>query len=125
MYMALKHSHIGFVYLSFILFLVRFGLANYKPALNGNKALNIATHGINALLLATAGALCVTLSQYPFEAAWVTAKLLGLIAYVALGVIAIKKVNVKAFVLAIVVFLYLFGVAKAHSALSWVGMLIA
>jgi len=125
MYMALKHSHIGFVYLSFILFLVRFGLANYKPALNSNKALNIATHGINALLLATAGALCVTLSQYPFEAAWVTAKLLGLIAYVALGVIAIKKVNVKAFVLAILVFLYLFGVAKAHSALSWVGMLIA
>ncbi len=125
MYMALKHSHIGFVYLSLILFVVRFGLANYKPLLNSNKALNIATHGINALLLLTAAALCVTLSQYPFEAAWVTAKLLGLVAYVVLGVIAIKKVNVKAFVLALVVFAYIFGVAKAHSALSWVGMLIS
>ena len=125
MYMALKHSHIGFVYLSFILFVVRFVLANYKPLLNSNKALNIATPGIHALLLITAGALCVTLSHYPFEAAWVTAKLLGLIAYVVLGVIAIKKVNVKAFVLALVVFVYIFGVAKAHSALSWVGILIA
>jgi len=125
MYMALKHSHIGFVYLSLILFIVRFGLANYRPALNSNKALNIATHGINALLLVTAASLCVMLDQYPFEAAWVTAKLLGLIAYVVLGVIAIKKVNVKAFVAALVVFCYLFGAAKAHSALSWLGFVFA
>ncbi|MDQ4427022.1 SirB2 family protein, partial [Thalassolituus sp.] len=112
-------------YLSFILFQVRVGQAKYKPAHNRNKAQKIPTHRNNAQLHPTAGARCVTLSQYPFEAAWVTAKLLGLIAYVVLGVIAIKKVNVKAFVLAIVVFVYLFGVAKAHSALSWVGMLIA
>ncbi|MEK9712868.1 MAG: SirB2 family protein [Thalassolituus sp.] len=122
--MTIKHAHVGFVYLSLILFLVRFGLANFKPALNSNKLLNIGTHGINALLLVTAGTLCVMLEQYPFTSGWVTAKLLGLVVYVVLGVIAIKKVNIKAFGLALLIFAYLFGVAKAHSALSWVGLLL-
>jgi len=125
MYMTIKHAHVGFVYLSLILFLVRFGLANVKPVLNSNKLLNIATHGINALLLVTAGTLCVLLEQYPFTSGWVTAKLLGLVVYVVLGVIAIKKVNIKAFGLALLTFAYLFGVAKAHSALSWAGLLFA
>ena len=125
MYMTIKHAHVGFVYLSLILFLVRFGLANFKPALNSNKLLNIGTHGINALLLVTAGTLCVLLEQYPFTSGWVTAKLLGLVVYVVLGVIAIKKVNIKAFGLALLTFAYLFGVAKAHSALSWIGLLLA
>lgn len=123
MYMALKHSHVGFVYLSLILFVLRFALAYVKPSLNSNKLLNIAPHVISTLLLITAGLLCVQLEQYPFTDAWVTAKLLGLVVYIVLGVVAIKKMNVKAFVLALVTFGYIFGVAKAHSALSWISLL--
>lgn len=122
MYMALKHSHVGFVYLSLILFVLRFALAYVKPALNNNKILKIAPHVISALLLITAVLLCVQLEQYPFTDAWVTAKLLGLVAYVVFGILAIKKMNVPMFVLALLTFGYLFGVAKMHSALSWLSL---
>lgn len=122
MYMALKHSHVGFVYLSLILFVLRFALAYLKPALNSNKILKIAPHVISALLLITAVLLCVQLEQYPFTDAWVTAKLLGLVAYVVFGILAIKKMNVPMFVLALLTFCYIFGVAKTHSALSWLSL---
>lgn len=125
MYMALKHSHMGFAYLSVILFVLRFALANVKPALNSNKLLNIVTHGINALLLATAAMLCLQLGQYPFADGWVTAKLLGLVVYVVLGVLAMKKTDLKLFVAALLVFAYLIGTAKAHSALSWLAVVFA
>ncbi|WP_300424287.1 SirB2 family protein [uncultured Thalassolituus sp.] len=125
MYMALKHSHMGFAYLSVILFVLRFALAYYKPALNSNKVLNIVTHGINALLLITAAMLCLQLQQYPFTDGWVTAKFLGLVVYVVLGVIAMKKASLKMFVAALVVFAYLIGTAKAHSALSWLAVVFA
>jgi uncharacterized membrane protein SirB2 len=123
MYMALKHSHVGFVYLSLILFVLRFALAYVKPTWNNNKLMKIGPHVISALLLITAGLLCVQLQQYPFAEAWVTAKLLGLVAYVVFGILAIKKMNVKMFALALVTFCYIFGVAKMHSALSWVAMI--
>lgn len=123
MYMALKHSHVGFVYLSLLLFLLRFALAFLKPALNNHKLLNVAPHVISTLLLITAGMLCVQLEQYPFTEGWVTAKLLGLIAYVVLGVVAMKKRDVKMFALSLLTFCYVFGVAKSHSALSWLAMM--
>ena len=84
MYMALKHSHVGFVYLSLILFVLRFALAYVKPTWNNNKLMKIGPHVISALLLITAGLLCVQLQQYPFAEAWVTAKLLGLVVYLSL-----------------------------------------
>jgi len=104
---------------------LRFVLANVKPALNGNKVFNIVTHAINGLLLVTAGMLCVQLGQYPFVEGWVTAKLIGLVLYVVLGVIAMKKADIRMFVGALLVFAYLIGTAKSHSALSWFASLAA
>ena len=125
MYMALKHSHMGFAYLSVILFLVRFALVKFRPELNSNKLLNIVTHGINALLLVTAATLCFQIGQYPFVDGWVTAKLLGLVVYVVLGVLAMKKADIRMFAAALLVFAYLVGTAKAHSALSWLAIVFA
>jgi uncharacterized membrane protein SirB2 len=42
------------------------------------------------LLLATAVALTAMLGQYPFVDAWLTAKLAGLLAYIGLGIVALR-----------------------------------
>lgn len=118
-YLALKHAHSGLAYLSILLFIVRFGLYQWRESLSAIKILNIVPHVINTGLLIAAIALCISIGQYPVTDAWVTAKVIGLLAYIGLGIIAIKRKNWVAFALSLVVVAYMIGVAKSHSVLSW------
>lgn len=118
-YTALKASHVGLAYLSILLFIIRFGLFKLKPAFKNNIILKILPHIIDTLLLVFAIWLCVMIGQYPLTDHWITAKVLGLVAYIGFGVIAIKKGKTWAFVAALVSFAYIFSAAKAHSALSF------
>lgn len=118
-YSALKHSHVGLAYLSILLFIIRFGLFKLKPTFKSNKILKILPHVIDTFLLIFAIFLCREISQYPLTDHWITAKVLGLIAYIGFGVVAIKQGKNWAFVAALVSFAYIFSAAKAHSALSF------
>ena len=71
------------------------------------------------ILIVFAILLCIEISQYPLTDHWLTAKVLGLVAYIGFGMIAIKRGKTWAFVAALVSFAYIFGAAKAHSALSF------
>jgi len=56
------------------------------------------------------------LRQYPFASGWLTAKVTGLVVYVVLGTIALKRgrtlrVRVAAWIAAQLVFLYIVSVA--------------
>ncbi|MDF1764114.1 MAG: SirB2 family protein [Oleibacter sp.] len=123
LYAAFKHSHIALVYLSLLLFVLRFAFAYIRPSLNQMKIFKVGPHAVALLLLITAGVLCVIIGQYPFEQAWVTAKFIGLFVYIILGLIAIKKQKFGVFILTLLTFAYLVGVARMHSALSWIMML--
>lgn len=90
MYMAFKHMHMMFVVLSVSLFLVRYAMSLKPAAMLSNKFFKIAPHVIDTLLLLTAVMLMVTIQQYPFSSAWLTEKLLAVIAYIALGVMAFR-----------------------------------
>ena len=90
MYMALKHSHMLFVALSVSFFIVRFLLSFKAPALLQKKFFKITPHVVDTLLLLTAIALMVTINQYPIQNAWLTDKVVGLFAYIALAVMALK-----------------------------------
>ena len=118
-YSALKHSHIGLAYLSILLFIIRFALFKFKPAFKSNKVLKILPHIIDTFLLIFAIWLCVMIGQYPLTDHSLTGKVLGLVGYIAFGIIAIKQGKNWAFVAALISFAYIFGAAKSHSALSF------
>jgi uncharacterized membrane protein SirB2 len=90
MYMALKHTHLLLVAISLSLLLLRFGLSLKDSPLLQRKFLKIAPHVVDTLLLLSAVGLMLTISQYPFVTPWLTEKLFGVLAYIALGVMALK-----------------------------------
>jgi uncharacterized membrane protein SirB2 len=122
-YNAIKHAHIGIAYLSILLFIIRFALFKFKPLLRNNKLLKILPHIIDTFLLIFAIWLCTIISQYPLTDHWLTAKVIGLVGYIAFATIAIKQGKLWAFVAALVSFAYIFGAAKSHSALSFFSLL--
>jgi uncharacterized membrane protein SirB2 len=121
-YFALKHLHVTFAALSGLLFLVR-GIW----MLSGSKRLQarwvkIVPHVVDTLLLASAIGLAVWSSQYPGQQAWLTAKVLALVAYIVLGIIALKRgrtrqVRLAAFVGALACFGYIVAVAVTRNPL--------
>jgi uncharacterized membrane protein SirB2 len=55
------------------------------------RFVRIAPHVVDTVLLASAVWLAWSLGQYPFVHGWLTAKVLGLAAYIVLGTIALKR----------------------------------
>lgn len=90
MYLALKHSHLFLVLLSVGFFVVRFVLAWFNSPFMQKKLVKIAPHIIDTLLLGSAVGLMFTISQYPFVNLWLTEKLVAVVAYILLGVMAFK-----------------------------------
>ena len=82
-YLVLKHAHAGLAYLSVTLFAVRAALSYAKPALLQGKALRIAPHLIDTLLLAAGVTLAVLAGFSPHKQPWLAAKLVALLAYIA------------------------------------------
>lgn len=125
-YWTLRHIHITAVTLSLSLFVLRglWMLAD-SPRLR-QRWVRVVPHVIDTVLLASAIALTLIIHQYPFVDAWLTAKVLGLLAYIGLGTVAIKRgrgkpVRVAAFVGALLVFGYIVGAALRHSPWAWWG----
>ncbi|HET7314282.1 SirB2 family protein [Salinisphaera sp.] len=79
--------------------------------------LRIVPHVIDTLLLASGLTLAFLIHQYPFfNSDWLTAKVIGLIAYIALGTVVFRgpsdrRWRALAGVLALLVFAYIVGVA--------------
>ena len=126
MYSALKHLHLTAVILSLCLFALRgvWMLAD-SPRL-GRRWVRIVPHVIDTALLASAIGLTVILHQYPFAQGWLTAKVLGLIAYIILGSIALKRgptkpIRAAAFIGSLAVFGYIVSVALSRSPLGFLG----
>ncbi len=125
-YWTLRHIHITAVALSLSLFVLRglWMLAD-SPRLRQPWA-RVAPHVIDTVLLASAVALTLIIHQYPFVDAWLTAKVLGLLAYIGLGTVALKRgrrkrVRMTAFLGALLVFGYMVGAALRHSPWGWIG----
>ncbi|MGI4844242.1 MAG: SirB2 family protein [Janthinobacterium lividum] len=121
-YIALKHLHVTFVALSGLLFLVRgIWMLRASPRLQQRWA-RIVPHIVDTLLLASAIGLAVVSHQYPGQMPWLTAKVVGLVAYIVLGTIALKRgrtqgVRTAAFVGALACFAYIVAVAVTKNPL--------
>jgi uncharacterized membrane protein SirB2 len=115
-YLALKYLHVACVVLSYALFLVRGVWAMRSSPLLVQRWVRIVPHVVDTVLLASAIALAILIRQYPFAAPWLTAKVIGLVIYIGLGVIALKRgrtrrVRVVAWFAAQLVFFYIVAVA--------------
>jgi uncharacterized membrane protein SirB2 len=84
------------VVLSITGFGVRGGLMLAGSPLLQTPFVRIAPHVIDTVLLASAAWLAWFLGQYPFVHPWLTAKVLGLLAYIVLGAIALKRGRTRA-----------------------------
>jgi len=85
-------------------------------------------HIVDTIFLLSGIAMLAMLSLNPLSQAWLLAKFAGLIAYILLGTIAIRRgstpqVRKVAFVAALAVFAYIVGVALSKSATSWLAYL--
>lgn len=122
MYTGLKHLHMLCAVLSIVGFTVRGVWMLRDSAMLQKKWVKIAPHIIDTILLVTAFSMAFMVSQYPFTADWLTAKLIALIAYIVLGMVALKRGKTKpvravAFVLALITFAYILGVARSKDVL--------
>ena len=118
-YPLLKMVHVGSAVVSLGLFVVRSMWMMASPRLDRHWV-KIVPHVIDTALLASAIALAVMIGNYPGTHGWLTAKVVGLVIYIVLGSIALKRgrtraVRVSAFFAALVVFGYIVTVAITKS----------
>lgn len=112
---------------SYALFFVRGVWLLRDSSLLRRRWVRIVPHGVDTLLLASAIALAVMLRQYPFVAGWLTAKVVALIVYIGLGMVAFRFAHMRrmqwtAWLAAQAVFFYIVAVAVTRQPLPWSGM---
>lgn len=120
-YIVLKQLHVACAALSFIGFFVRGIWMIRGSAMLERRWVRIVPHVNDTVLLASAIVIAVMSRQYPFVQGWLTAKLLALVLYIGLGMLALRPGRVRpqriaAWVAAQVVFIYIVAVAVTRSA---------
>ncbi len=113
MYQAVKHVHLTCVALSLSGFLLRgFWMVTGSPLLTA-RLTRIAPHVVDTVLLASA---LVLASQFTPVPAWIWAKVAGLLCYILLGMLALKRgktlaVRIAALLAAVLTFAWIVSVA--------------
>jgi uncharacterized membrane protein SirB2 len=116
MYLAVKSLHVACVIVSITGFFMRGWLTFADSPAMGRRWLKWAPHVNDTVLLAAAISLAVMSEQYPLAQSWLTAKIVGLLAYILLGMLALKPgrsrgARIAAWLAALVVFAYVVAVA--------------
>jgi uncharacterized membrane protein SirB2 len=124
MYQAIKNIHVTCVIVSLAGFTLRGWWMLVDHRLLKHRLTRILPHVVDTVLLGSAIALALMIEQYPLQAPWVTAKVVGLIVYILLGAVALKRgrtraVRVAAFVAAVGVFSWIVSVALSKNAAGW------
>lgn len=119
-YLAIKHLHVTCVVLSGLGFCLRgFWMLSESP-LRQHRLARVLPHVVDTLLLGSAVTMAWMSGQYPFVNGWLTAKLFGLLAYILLGMMALKRGRTLAirrgyFCLALLAYAYIVGVALSRN----------
>jgi len=126
-YPMLKSAHVACVAASLALFVVRGMWMLRSPDRLHAPWVRVVPHVVDTLLLASAIALAVLLRLDPLVHGWLAAKIAGLVAYIALGTVALKRGRTRgrrsvAFAAALAVYAYIVSAAITKSAagpLAW------
>jgi uncharacterized membrane protein SirB2 len=119
-YPQIKALHITAVMASGVLFFLRG--ASLQAGMKWAMAAPVRylSYGIDTVLLTAALLLVAIVHQYPFVHAWLTVKVLLLIAYVVLGTFALKRgstkqIRVACWLAALLVYAFIVSVARTHN----------
>ena len=121
---TVKTVHVTFVALSFAGFFIR-GIWMLKDSpLLQQKWVRISSQVVDTVLLVSAIILAVQLRMSPMEQPWLMAKIIALLIYIAVGLVALrlgrsKRTRLVAWLLGLVIFLYIVSVALSKSVLGW------
>ena len=120
-YLLLKHLHVTCVVLSGAGFALRaYWMLAASPLLQ-HRLTRSLPHLVDTLLLGSALLMVWMSGQYPFVQGWLTAKVLGLLAYIGFGMMALKRGRTKAVrlrfvLLAVLAYAYIVSVALSRQA---------
>lgn len=125
-YTALKYLHVACVVLSGTGFVLRGTWMMQGSPMLARRWVRVLPHVVDTVLLASAIALTLTIGQYPLVNGWLTAKLIGLAAYIVLGTVALKRgrtrgIRIAAYGGALLAFAYIVAVALTKSAVPFGG----
>lgn len=126
-YLLVKSLHVACAAASIAGFCARGTLMLRSSRLLDAPWVRVAPHVVDTVLLASALWLAWAIGQYPFVHGWVTAKVIALLAYIALGSVALrrgrtKSVRAAAFAAALAAAAYIVSVALTRDprgALAW------
>lgn len=119
MYLAVKYLHVTCVIISVTGFFVRGVLTFADSPVMRRRWLKWAPHVNDTVLLGAAIGLAAMSGQYPLSEPWLSAKIVGLLAYILLGMLALKpgrplSWRVSAWLAALAVFGYVVSVAVSR-----------
>jgi len=116
LFSILKAVHMLTVLITIVGFVIRgIWMMRGSPLLN-TRPVRIVPHINDTLLLISAVSAAAILGQYPFVDTWLTAKMLGLTAYILLGAVALtygptRRIRISAYAGALLSFTYVITVA--------------
>lgn len=120
----LKYIHVTSVALSYSLFFARgIWMLRASPLLQ-QRWVRIAPHAVDTVLLTSAVALAWQLGYSPLNQPWLAAKIVGLLLYIVIGSIALKRgktrvVRITAWLGAQAIFAYIVAVAITKNPQPW------
>ena len=128
MYQTIKLLHVSAALLTITGFLVRGFWMMSESRLLQHKLTRVLPHIIDTIFLASGIYLVVQIGGGVLTETWMIVKIAGLIVYIVLGIIALRRgrtpaIRLTAFVAAIAVYAYVYGVAVSGSPASWLKVL--
>lgn len=123
-YLAIKQLHMGCAAVSLSLFLLRGAWMLKESAMLQRRWVRIVPHVVDTVLLGSAIMLVLISGQYPFAQPWLGAKVIALVLYIVLGIVALKRgrtlrVRALAFGAALLTFAYIVMVAITRQAIPF------
>lgn len=123
-YLEIRTVHIGSVIASGLIFLMRATARNlFDASWPMALPLRILVYTVDTILLTAALMLMTIVRQYPFVDAWLTMKVVLLVAYIVVGWWAFraqrKQVRIACSLAALAIFAFIISVARAHSPLGF------
>ena len=128
MYLAVKYAHVISVVLSLTGFFLRGILMMRDSPLLGARWIRVVPHINDTVLLVAALSLAAMSGQYPFVVGWVTAKVLGVIAYIIRGGLTVRcpitrRMRIVCWFASLAVFGWIVSVALTRQPLGFLAML--
>jgi uncharacterized membrane protein SirB2 len=119
-YLLIKTIHMSAAALSISGFIIRGLLLYIDIDYRRHRLTHTLPHVIDTVLLGSAIYLAVSSAQYPVQQAWLSAKLIGLLVYIVLGLWALKWARsgterVAAMIISVLCFAYIVTVALSRS----------